>query len=265
MALEERQKLFVIITLILTLVALGLMVGSFATDNWIKATGNKNTTSNYNVSNVPSMNGSFGLFRGSRRINYGNGPRPHSIAVVCDSKYCILYNDKVGGIGSRKKLKAMVDLYTHNQTAGDTEMYQYGLFPFSLWVVVLVMSALGMIWGLVYIGFATFNICGKPIETITGPLGLFIWKGLALLFSLLAVVVYLVLYFQHYKKSVLPREDQHQGFVSHADLDFSFYMLMVAVILFFLNLILLCLSGLKFSCGFTREAEKVMDNGIILY
>lgn len=41
------------------------------------------------------------------------------------------------------------------------------------------MEALGIIWGLVFIGFAIFNICGKPIETITGPLGLYLWKGLA--------------------------------------------------------------------------------------
>ena len=80
MALEERQKLFVILTLILTLVGLGLMVGSFATDNWIKATGHKtNFTVSANSTNTPSMNGSLGLFRGRRTINYGNGERPHKL------------------------------------------------------------------------------------------------------------------------------------------------------------------------------------------
>lgn len=59
------------------------------------------------------------------------------------------------------------------------ELTKYGLFPFSLWVLVILMEALGIIWGLVFIGFAIFNICGKPIETITGPLGLYLWKGLA--------------------------------------------------------------------------------------
>lgn len=59
------------------------------------------------------------------------------------------------------------------------ELTKYGLFPFSLWVLVILMEAFGIIWGLVFIGFAIFNICGKPIETITGPLGLYLWKGLA--------------------------------------------------------------------------------------
>lgn len=79
------------------------------------------------------------------------------------------------------------------------------------------------------------------------------------------MVVYLVLFFQYYKEGLMPWEDQLDDFVSDADLDFSFYMLMAAFIIFLLNLGFLFLSGIKFSCGFTREAEKVMDNGIILY
>ncbi|XP_056006526.1 clarin-1-like isoform X2 [Ostrea edulis] len=209
------------------------------------------------------MNSTFGLFYGSRSIDYGNGIRKQNITVVCDSSYCLLFNSSSISNSSvrRDKLKDIVNIY-NNQTG---ELYQYGLFPFSLWVVVIIMSAVGMIWALVYIGFAIFNICGKPIETITGPLGLYLWKGLALLFSLLGMVVYLVLFFQYYKEGLMPWEDQLDDFVSDADLDFSFYMLMAAFIIFLLNLGFLFLSGIKFSCGFTREAEKVMDNGIILY
>lgn len=266
MALEERQKLFVILTLILTLVGLGLMVGSFATDNWIKATAHK---SNYSISanstNEPNMNATFGLFRGDRAINYGNGVRRQSVTVICNSKYCMIYYSKGDlGLGARDKLEEVVNLF-QNQTQGNGELTKYGLFPFSLWVLVILMEAFGIIWGLVFIGFAIFNICGKPIETITGPLGLYLWKGLALLFSLLAMVVYLVLFFQYYKKSILQQDEQALGFVTQVELDFSFYMLMSTVLLFTINMAFLFLTGIKFSCGFTREAEKVMDNGIILY
>lgn len=264
MALEERQKLFVILTLILTLVGLGLMVGSFATDNWIKATAHKsNYTISANSTNEPNMNATFGLFRGERAINYGNGKRRHSLTVICDSKYCLIYHSKADK-GAREKLEEVVNLF-QNQTQGNGDMTKYGLFPFSLWVLVILMSALGIIWGLVFIGFAIFNICGKPIETITGPLGLYLWKGLALLFSLLAMVMYLVLFFQYYKKSILQQDEQALGFVTEVQLDFSFYMLMTTVLLFTINMGFLFLSGIKFSCGFTREAEKVMDNGLILY
>lgn len=265
MALEERQKLFVLLALILTLVGLGLMVGSFATDNWIKATAHKSNQSiSANSTNEPNMNGTFGLFRGDRVINYGNGPREQSLTVICNSKYCMIYFSKDVGPEARDKLEEVVNLF-QNQTQGNGELTKYGLFPFSLWVLVILMEAFGIIWGLVFIGFAIFNICGKPIETITGPLGLYLWKGLALLFSLLAMVMYLILFFQYYKKSILLQEDQVLDFVSQVELDFSFYMLMSTVLLFTINLGFLFLTGIKFSCGFTREAEKVMDNGIILY
>uniref|UniRef100_K1QGP5 Uncharacterized protein n=1 Tax=Magallana gigas TaxID=29159 RepID=K1QGP5_MAGGI len=86
-----------------------------------------------------------------------------------------------------------------------------------------------------------------------------------MLFSLLAMVMYLILFFQYYKKSILLQEDQVLDFVSQVELDFSFYMLMSTVLYFTINMGFLFLTGIKFSCGFTREAEKVMDNGIILY
>eukprot|EP00105_Crassostrea_gigas_P023929 XP_011443994.1 PREDICTED: clarin-1 [Crassostrea gigas] len=179
MALEERQKLFVLLALILTLVGLGLMVGSFATDNWIKATAHKSNHSiSANSTNEPNMNGTFGLFRGDRVINYGNGPREQSLTVICNSKYCMIYFSKDVDPEARDKLEEVVNLF-QNQTQGNGELTKYGLFPFSLWVLVILMEAFGIIWGLVFIGFAIFNICGKPIETITGPLGLYLWKGLA--------------------------------------------------------------------------------------
>ena len=60
-----------------------------------------------------------------------------------------------------------------------TEMSDYGLFPFAHWITTIIAMALGTVFGLVYIGFAFFNVCGKPIETITGPLGLYIWNMLS--------------------------------------------------------------------------------------
>lgn len=54
--------------------------------------------------------------------------------------------------------------------------WEYGLFGFGYWVTILVMLSLGIVWGLVTISFTVFNIFGKPIETITGPLGLYLWN-----------------------------------------------------------------------------------------
>ena len=59
------------------------------------------------------------------------------------------------------------------------DLIDFGLFSFGLWVATVVTLALGVVWGLVSILFAMFNIFGKPIETITGPAGLYLWNGLA--------------------------------------------------------------------------------------
>ena len=54
-----------------------------------------------------------------------------------------------------------------------------GLFDFGLWVSTVVFVVLGLVLGLVSIGFTLLNITTRPIETITGPLGLYVWNGLA--------------------------------------------------------------------------------------
>ena len=59
------------------------------------------------------------------------------------------------------------------------DLINYGLFDFALWVTTIVMLSLSIVWGLVSIGFTAFNILGKPIETITGPMSLYLWNGLA--------------------------------------------------------------------------------------
>lgn len=60
------------------------------------------------------------------------------------------------------------------------------------WVSILIMLAMGIVWGLVSIGFTVYNIFGKPIETITGPLGLYIWNFCA---GLCNVYVFMIVYY----------------------------------------------------------------------
>ncbi|KAJ8317530.1 hypothetical protein KUTeg_005434 [Tegillarca granosa] len=238
MALDtKRQRVLVSLTIFFSFAAIGLIVASFATDNWISANAvktnntNDNSTVNQNDGTKKfSANITFGLFRGRKLINYGFGAREQLLDVR-------------------------------------EEAYNFGLFSFGLWVATIICGALGIVWGLIHVAFAVFNVVAKPIETITGPFGLYVWNGLAFLFTLLAMVLYLVLYFGQYKKNVLSAEDVSQQYTSEdrAYLDFSFYFVVGAVVAFVVNFVLLLLSGTKMRCSFMREAEKVMDNGIILY
>lgn len=58
-------------------------------------------------------------------------------------------------------------------------LYKKGLFNYGFWVTSIISAALCIVFGLISVGFAIFNICGKPIETITGPMGLYLWNGAA--------------------------------------------------------------------------------------
>ncbi|XP_033757241.1 clarin-2-like isoform X1 [Pecten maximus] len=277
----ETKKGFVGFTIFVSLAAIGLVVGAFVTEHWISAFAQKtnNTlTKNATVETDGTLkftgNITFGLFAGTRFVNYGVGARRQTIEVVCDgsSGYCLLYNTTRANYNKRTKLQTAIDEYNNasailTDTSVKEELYEFGLFPYGLWVATIVLSSLGMAWGLVSIGFSIFNIVGKPIETITGPMGLYLWNGLALLFSALGMVMYLVLYFRYYKYNVLPLEDRlaHFSTEDNANLDYSFYLLVGATGLYLINLLLLMFSGVRLKCGFTREADKVIDNGIILY
>lgn len=56
---------------------------------------------------------------------------------------------------------------------------KYGMFDYGLWVGTIVMAALGIAWGLIAFGFGCFNVLSHPIETITGPVGLYVWNAIA--------------------------------------------------------------------------------------
>jgi hypothetical protein len=84
MAEDSQKKTFLILTVFISLVAVGLDVVSFATDNWVIFSGSKlndtqTCTQIHNSSQVTcKVEGRFGLFRGDNTINYRFGPRPRS-------------------------------------------------------------------------------------------------------------------------------------------------------------------------------------------
>lgn len=87
---------------------------------------------------------------------------------------------------------------------------------------------------------------------------LFVFSGL---FGILAVAVYLVLYFQEFKNNVLVEYDLGNQLTSvdRAYLDWSFYLVVASLLAFLVNPILLKCSGSSVSCSFQQEAEKVTE------
>lgn len=48
-----------------------------------------------------------------------------------------------------------------------------------LWITIILFAVLALLWGVVGIVFALINTVIVPYETITGPLGLYLWSSLA--------------------------------------------------------------------------------------
>lgn len=251
-------------TIILAVAAIVLVVTSLATENWVEsAPVRKNASAEENSKNNEA---SFGLFKGKKILDFSFAPRPRKIAITC------LASKSVCAYISEEDLPASVgaiDFLTRlmSNKSADVSLHEYGLFSYGLWVSTIVSAAVSMVFGLVAIGFAVFNMFGKPIETITGPLGLYLWNGLGFLFSLIEVVIFLVLFLTSLSKNFLVIDTDRNTFdvEGHTNLGYSFFLLVGATVLYLVNIILLLCTGYKLKCSFSSEAEKVVDNGMILY
>ncbi|XP_005094092.2 uncharacterized protein LOC101854007 [Aplysia californica] len=251
------------VSLFIAVIGVGLIVAAFSTDHWVishpvgKEAENASEFLNHTGGEV-----SFGLFSGSSRLNYALGVRPVNLLIKCDT------SENVCAYEGTDSLADMIRGYKNQSDTGSAHKSEewFGLFSFPLYVTSLVMLVLALVSGLVTIGFTVFNVFGRPIETITGPSGLFVWNTLSLLFVLVGIGVYLGLFLSQLKKNVLT-EGQNNSLTSEdrSDLDYSFYMVVGSAGAFFQNLILLAISGKKFSCSYSSSGEKEVDNGMILY
>lgn len=220
--MDKRKRWLFILTSCLSLVGVGFLSASMGTDYWVQAFPERNVDNNIadGANNVTDGDPGtkfkgyihFGLFRGYKSLDHGLGIREGEIWM--------------------------------SQNAGET-----GLFDFGLWVSTVVFMALGIALGLVSFAFAALNAGTRPIETITGPMGLYLWNGLAVIFSLLAMILYVVLYFQDFKVNVLTEEDRsvyRWTTLDRAYLHYSFYFVLVATVLYALNILLIAVSGVEF-------------------
>ncbi|CAL1547533.1 unnamed protein product [Lymnaea stagnalis] len=271
MALIHRRLIG--LSAFVAVIGVGLIVAAFATDHWINSSpvSVNNGTTNVNATGGSltghTANITFGLFTGLKKIDFGLGIRESNLMIKCDQGACIYAGSGKDEIETpEEQLASILRQYKNQSNLDDKTMAHYGLFSFPLYVVVLVMLVLAIVWGLVAIGFAIFNVFGRPIETITGPTGLYLWNILACIFALTAIGCYLGLYFTQLKVNILRLKDQDPfSSKDHTNLDMSFYFVVGAVGAFLFNQFILCFSGQKCSCDYHRSGEKEVDSGMILY
>ena len=81
------------------------------------------------------------------------------------------------------------------------------------------------------------------------------------------MVIFLVLFLTSLSKNFLVIEKDRNSFEveGYTSLGFSFFLVVVAALLYLIDIVLLVCTGYKLKCSFSSEAEKVVDNGMILY
>ncbi|KAL8615831.1 hypothetical protein ACOMHN_048539 [Nucella lapillus] len=272
--MESSQKCFTGLTIVFSIVSVGLLVAAFATDNWVSSTpkqGNNSTVAaNRTGTKMYSGKSAFGVFKGEQTLNYVTGVRSAPLTVVCEpADHLCLYVFMRPGVVARTKLTELITAYkVHNGThSSGYSQIQYGLFSFQLWVSTIVFLSLSIIMGLVTLGFSIFNIFGRPIETITGPMGLYVWNGISVLFVVVTLALFGTLYIMQLSNNYMMFDDYKIGWriEGHTTLDYSFFFVIGAGGGFLLNIILLCLSGQSMNCSYPGAGEKEVDNGMILY
>lgn len=153
----------------------------------------------------------FGLFQGTKILNYGFG-------------------DRISYIWMKDEL-----------------LRNPNLMPFGLWLFTILCVAIAIIFGVVSIIFAIINTIITPIEIITGLQGLYLWNGMGSLFCTGACVSWIIQFRTKLRKNVLTSEEIQDGWSSEnrALLGYSFFLVVIALFLFLLNILLVSLATRK--------------------
>ncbi|ELT94496.1 hypothetical protein CAPTEDRAFT_225913 [Capitella teleta] len=194
--MNKKKRWIFVVTFLVSTTAVGFLSASLATDFWVEANPARNVDEVTEDGARIVTDGDtgtkfhgdihFGLFHGHKSLDHGLGLREGDIWIECleSENLC----GWVWGSYSQQKQEAelltAISLYEKRLSESDInnasgEVRGHGLFNFGLWLSSIVMVALGIIWGLVSMGFSALNAGTRPIETITGPMGLYLWNALA--------------------------------------------------------------------------------------
>jgi len=206
------EKAVIFVTFLSSCLAVALLAGAMGTDHWVVARATRNNTASSGRVNA-------GLFRGTRRLNYGFGVRVRPLDVW------------------------------------KTQYREQGYLVRGLYATTIVATGAGVLMGAAMACLALYNVAASPPDAacqFPGNLnanfysrtelvdfsGLISVSLVSTAFALASVVTWLVQFFLKLRANVLPREDVLNGGWSSAgaaSLGFSFWMVLVAAAVFFAN------------------------------
>ncbi|XP_037955930.1 uncharacterized protein LOC119685653 [Teleopsis dalmanni] len=141
------------------------------------------------------------------------------------------------------------NIYQNNVTFSvskrNTDMRSH-FIPVGFWISTLIFTVLTNVFTLSSFVFALINFYTNPIEQIYNIFGLYIWNGSAIVFSLLTLSTWSALFNVYLKNNISITDTMRLELTfsseNHANLNYSFYILLAVFSLNVINIILLNVS-----------------------
>ncbi|XP_781677.3 clarin-1 [Strongylocentrotus purpuratus] len=237
--IKRRATLFFMVTCgsIACMILLGIALG---TTSWVRAYLVRDITvfntsqplrgflgSNPIESDDPgAFNGVsfFGLFYGCKKFNYGLGGRKYNCYSVFSEH---------------------------------AEVYDTGMV-----IAVIIFLIPAAIFALISTIFGLVNILTVPIETLHGPVGLYIWNLIGVLCTAVSIILYLVIYITQIRFEVLNQADRappHNFNTSRVDFGFSFWLVVATFIILCVNIVLVFLAHMVENPNLLSSKKKSMN------
>ncbi|EFX74054.1 hypothetical protein DAPPUDRAFT_307517 [Daphnia pulex] len=172
----------------------------------------------------------FGLFKGKRELNVGYGWRTYPVSVI-------------------------------ENFIGESDFLNFGL-----WVTTVTCVSGAIVFAVIGALMAIVNTTLTPVETIAGRTGLFLWNSLSIVFSVTAMVAWIVQFHLRLRSNVLVQEDRDNHWTSEgrAYLGYSFWFVIGSALSHVANIILLVLVNADERRKYVKPLPTEKTNSAVL-
>ncbi|GAU91483.1 hypothetical protein RvY_03723 [Ramazzottius varieornatus] len=300
---ERQRRLFIFLTFVLSCLAVALLSAAVGTDYWIfsrlkdlSSDGERGGALNNETAraarqvylrNRPGGLIHFGLFHGFVRHNRGLGDRQAELQTVCDV-YCahvmivdpenpslhlsvpsMVHNVSDSGEGTYRDLSytelcGLISVQEPNAVLSDIHMFNY-----SLWAATVFFVSAAIVCGIVSAIFSLLNTTYTPVAVINGIAGIYLWNSIGIFCSLLCIFMWIGLYYSTFQYNVLPAELLYPipkfSTCGLTELGYSFWLCLVALLLYATNIILLTVKDLTMRRATVKNIVPAHNENMFMY
>ncbi|GAU92873.1 hypothetical protein RvY_04897 [Ramazzottius varieornatus] len=243
---ERRSRIILFFAFLITLVCLGLIGGAFGSDFWVTSGVVQNSLDN-RASDTGYAH--HGLFKGEASWKSLLVKMDNNIAINCTAATRICRYDAINKDGrptivipTNEEDWNLQDFCSSAMPSATGIFAKPAEINFWAWIAIVVFLSLALLFALVAAVFTMINVLYVPISDIAGIRGIYVWNVAAGVCTLVALLIWVGLYYTRFVYNVLPPWNRFRyslttcGLASHGP---AVWMLVAAIVLFLLNILLI--------------------------